>query len=148
MGPDHQVGQHQPQPLGAAIGAIVLPRQRFADRLQSFRATAFAIVLQAQPVHAVGLGHGQVYLPGLMALSEAQQLDTAANVQRAVDRLRGYQLADGGFAYWPGASGAHDWATTYAGHFLLEAQRLGYAVPADMLEGELPDQHRAPRQLP
>src|SRR5690606_11101789 len=33
-----------------------------------------------------------------------------------------------------GASGAHDWATSYAGHFLLEAQRLGYAVPADMLD--------------
>jgi alpha-2-macroglobulin len=76
----------------------------------------------------------QLYLPGLMALSEAQQLDSAANVQRAIDRLRGYQLADGGFAYWPGASGAHDWATSYAGHFLLEAQRLGYAVPADMLD--------------
>lgn len=76
----------------------------------------------------------QLYLPGLMVLTEAQQVDTAANVQRVIDRLRGYQLAEGGFAYWPGASGVHDWSTSYSGHFLLEARRLGYAVPADMLE--------------
>ena len=75
----------------------------------------------------------QLYLPRLLVLDDATQTATAANIQRAVDRLRGYQMADGGFAYWPGAADINDWSSSYAGHFLLEARRLGHAVPAELL---------------
>jgi uncharacterized protein YfaS (alpha-2-macroglobulin family) len=29
---------------------------------------------------------------------------------------------------------AHDWGSNYAGHFLIEAKRAGYAVPASLIE--------------
>ena len=38
------------------------------------------------------------------------------------------QLSDGGFAYWPGAAKAHDWATSMAGEVMAEARRQGFAV--------------------
>ena len=38
------------------------------------------------------------------------------------------QLSNGGFAYWPGKSEAHDWATSMVGEVLTEARRQGFAV--------------------
>ena len=49
------------------------------------------------------------------------------------------QHPSGGFAYWPGVWSTdpaldwrNDWGTTYAGHFMLEAEKAGYALPGDM----------------
>ena len=41
---------------------------------------------------------------------------------------------DGGFAYWPGNDDSDSWGSTYAGHFLIEAEQKGYYVPAEMLK--------------
>jgi len=52
-------------------------------------------------------------------------------------------LPDGGFSYWPdGTADGNDnsytgWASNYAGHFLLEAEKRGYHVPPQMLRGWL-----------
>jgi uncharacterized protein YfaS (alpha-2-macroglobulin family) len=65
-------------------------------------------------------------------------------VRSGIDRLRGFQQPNGGFVYWPGGWATDyglgwrdDWGTTYAGHFLLEAERAGFAVPSDMKAGWL-----------
>jgi hypothetical protein len=39
------------------------------------------------------------------------------------------QQPNGGFSYWSGLNHADDWGTTYAGHFLLEAEKKGYVMP-------------------
>ncbi len=75
----------------------------------------------------------QLYLPALVTLDGPARQELDRNVQAGIERLRQYQRADGAFAYWPGADGAHDWSSNYVGHFLLEAKRLGYPVPAGML---------------
>lgn len=75
----------------------------------------------------------QLYLSGLMPLSEAQRDETAANVQRAIDRLGSYQLSDGGFSYWPGGHQAEDWSSSYVGHFLVAAQQRGFNVSTTLL---------------
>src|SRR5690606_1800028 len=51
------------------------------------------------------------------------------NVTAGVKRLAGFQLPNGGFTYWPGNRIADDWGTSYAGHFLLEAEKKGYVLP-------------------
>ncbi|BAP13809.1 alpha-2-macroglobulin family N-terminal region [Alcanivorax sp. NBRC 101098] len=76
----------------------------------------------------------QLYLNQLLQLDEQQAQDVQDNVAAGIERLQRLQLADGGFSYWPGLANASDWGTSYAGHFLLEAKRLGYAVPAAMLD--------------
>jgi uncharacterized protein YfaS (alpha-2-macroglobulin family) len=58
-------------------------------------------------------------------------------VQSGVDRVLTMQTPSGGFAYWPGGSEPAYWASAYGLHLLLDAQKAGYAVPADRLEEAL-----------
>ena len=76
----------------------------------------------------------QLYLKNLVNLSDTQQQEIEHNVKTGVERLRGFQRGDGGFSYWPGDSQAHAWGTSYAGHFLLEARRLGYPIPQKTID--------------
>ena len=87
----------------------------------------------------------QLYLSRLIALDDEQRARIQSNVEAAIQRLRRFQLGDGAFAYWPGAAVADDWGTSYAGHFLLEARRQGFAVPAGMLEDWADYQRRVGR---
>ena len=41
-------------------------------------------------------------------------------------------MSNGGFAYWPGSNNVSEWATNYAGHFMLEAEKLGYVIPGNV----------------
>lgn len=75
----------------------------------------------------------QLYLSKLLKLDEKRAEEVDQNIAAGITRLARYQHMGGGFAYWPGLSSIHDWSTSYVGHFLLEAKRLGYAVPEEML---------------
>lgn len=75
----------------------------------------------------------QVYLDRLANLSSADLDRTQDNVSKAIERIALFQTPSGGFSYWPGETDAHEWSTSYAGHFLLEADRRGYAVPPDVI---------------
>ena len=81
----------------------------------------------------------QLYLPALIPLTQNQRLAVENHVRAGVARLRTMQHTSGGFAYWPGVWSTEpslgwrdDWGTTYAGHFMLEAEKAGYALPGDM----------------
>ncbi|MCK7522308.1 MAG: hypothetical protein MZV64_33830 [Ignavibacteriales bacterium] len=53
----------------------------------------------------------------------------------AIEKLRGFQTDERRLLLLAGPSDeVHEWTTTYAGYFLLEAARLGYHVPAAMLD--------------
>ncbi len=77
----------------------------------------------------------QLVLNQLMDLKESQVAEIDRNVKAGINRLRSFQTSDGGFAYWPGGTTADDWGTNYGGHFLVEAQTRGYAIPAGLLDG-------------
>ncbi len=81
----------------------------------------------------------QLYLSQLVNLEETRKTEIENNIAAGIDRLRGFQVGSGAFVYWPGGfwvSSGFDarnaWSTNYAGHFLLEAEKLGYHVPAEM----------------
>lgn len=74
----------------------------------------------------------QLYLADIADLDAARKQSIQRNVTAGIQTLSKYQLAGGAFAYWPGQQTPDDWGTTYAGHFLLEAEKKGYAVPANM----------------
>lgn len=86
----------------------------------------------------------QLYLAQLLKLPEDQVTKIEANVRSGIQRLERFQLSDGGFNSWPVVSGgfwgqapqhsSDEWGTSYAGHFLLQAQRAGYTVPAELLQ--------------
>lgn len=76
----------------------------------------------------------QLMIDRLIILSDQQRREVESNIKAAIDRFRGYQLTEGGFGYWPGAREAEEWSTNYVGHFLIEAQAKGYALPPAMLD--------------
>ena len=76
----------------------------------------------------------QLYLKSLVKLDERQMRDVEEHVKAAIEKMPGFQMANGAFSYWPGSREAHEWTTAYAGYFLLEAARLGYHVPQAMLD--------------
>ncbi len=63
---------------------------------------------------------------------ESDRIDN--NINGGIKRLRKFQLPSGAFSSWPGSRRENEWGTNYAGHFLLEAKKLGYHVPEEMLQ--------------
>ena len=73
----------------------------------------------------VGLMSHPAYAPHVKNVDE--------HFAHIISKLRGRQLADGGFAFWPGQHVTADYPSIYVMHFLIESQSLGYRVPNDMI---------------
>ncbi len=76
----------------------------------------------------------QLYLDVVKEQTETEQAVVQRNIKAGIDRLKSFQMYDGGFSYWPGGADADSWASSYAGHFLVEAEKKGYFVPGEMLK--------------
>jgi uncharacterized protein YfaS (alpha-2-macroglobulin family) len=76
----------------------------------------------------------QLYLDQVKVLTEGEKSAVQNNVKAGIERLKSFVTRDGGFAYWPGGEDSESWASTYAGHFLIEAEAKGYFVPNDMIK--------------
>jgi uncharacterized protein YfaS (alpha-2-macroglobulin family) len=74
----------------------------------------------------------QIYLGNLMSLSDEQQNDIEYHVDEGMRKFANFQTSTGEFNYWPGGDYSNQWSNSYAGHFLIEARKLGYVVPASM----------------
>jgi uncharacterized protein YfaS (alpha-2-macroglobulin family) len=77
----------------------------------------------------------QLFISKLADVDDKVKRSAEENVRNALDRMRSFRTADGGLSLWPGGSYADEWGTAYAGHFMLEAQRLGYSIPSGILDG-------------
>ncbi|NOT19658.1 MAG: hypothetical protein HOP24_05215 [Sideroxydans sp.] len=80
----------------------------------------------------------QLYLASLTKLEDSRKKEIESNVQAALGKLRGFQQPNGAFDYWPGGFNAvfderEAWSTNYVGHFMVEANKLGYQLPPAML---------------
>ena len=73
----------------------------------------------------------QLYLGDVTDLNDVLKAKTENNIKSAIKRLQTFLLPSGGFAYWPGSGDASHWATSYAGHFLLEAENRGFTIPVN-----------------
>lgn len=82
----------------------------------------------------------QLYLGSLVDLDKDAAAKCESNVKAAIKKMNSFAIPSGGMTYWPGTSsysGAHVWATVYATHFLQEAKKCGYAVPASLLKSNI-----------
>lgn len=71
----------------------------------------------------------QLYLAQLADMDDATRRQCAYHVGKALAALPSYALSDGGFTTWPSTDASpNTWAGLYATHFILEAERYGYAV--------------------
>lgn len=76
----------------------------------------------------------QLYLDQVKQLTDGERAMIQKNITAGIDRLKLFVNRDGGFSYWPGYEDSDSWGTTYAGHFLVEAEAKGYFVPNDMIK--------------
>lgn len=75
-----------------------------------------------------------LYINDITDLSAEQKTFIDNATKATINRLKQFQTASGGLAYWPGLNTADDWGTNYAGHFLLEAKLKGYSLPYGLLD--------------
>lgn len=87
----------------------------------------------------------QVFLRQLHDLTPLDSSRVQAHVKAAIEKLRQYQSASGGFGVWPNGR-SHDWTTNWVGHFLLEARRAGFVVEDDRIERWRAEQERRARR--
>ena len=71
----------------------------------------------------------QLHLANLVELTKQQKDDVDKNIKDGIERIKRFQISEGALSYWPGNSYANLWGTNYAGHFMLEAEKLGYSLP-------------------
>jgi len=76
----------------------------------------------------------QLYLANIKQLTDGEKSAIQKNIGAAIERLKSFVNRDGGFSYWPGGEDSDSWGTTYAGHFLNEAEAKGYFVPNDLIK--------------
>ncbi|HSW59398.1 MAG TPA: hypothetical protein VLJ60_01300, partial [bacterium] len=76
----------------------------------------------------------QLYLKEFLGVTEKMKKNIDNNINNAISRIVNFQTSSGGFSYWPGDSEANPWGTNYAGHFLIEAKKLGYIVPEYLID--------------
>ncbi|CAG0991631.1 Alpha-2-macroglobulin [Flavobacteriales bacterium] len=87
----------------------------------------------------------QLFLSDVMEINAETKQRISENIKSAINRLRSFQLNNGGLAYWSGNSEVDDWGTSYAGHFMLEAEAKGYNLPLGFKENWLKYQKNAAR---
>jgi alpha-2-macroglobulin len=72
----------------------------------------------------------QLWIRELRKTSEWENQNISTNISKAISILISRQMADGGIALWPGSAQPDLWVTSYAGHFITEAERLGFNIPS------------------
>ncbi|MCP9235963.1 Ig-like domain-containing alpha-2-macroglobulin family protein [Lewinella sp. JB7] len=80
----------------------------------------------------ISTAFAQLMLDRITELSPAREESRRRNVAAAIESLRRFSLSSGGFGFWPGDQQVHPWVTSYALHFMLEAERAGFSVPYEL----------------
>ncbi|MFP9114043.1 alpha-2-macroglobulin family protein [Flavobacterium sp. RHBU_3] len=74
----------------------------------------------------------QLYLADIADIDQNRKNKIQKYVTAAIKKLQNFQTGSGGFAYWPGNPEPDEWGSSYAGHFIVEAEKKGYALPLNM----------------
>ena len=74
----------------------------------------------------------QLYIKKFIKYPEAYSEEIDKHINAGLQRLRRFQTFSGGFSYWPYGNKPSDWGTLYGGHFMVEAQNMGYKPSKDL----------------
>ncbi len=109
---------------GTTIEFSSLPAMNFEGRLKYLIQYPHGCIEQT-----TSAAFPQLYLDDIFSLPSDKKQRIQHHIEAAIHKLKRFIQPDGGMSYWPGHSNPNDWGTTYAGHFLLEAQKKGYVLP-------------------
>ena len=71
----------------------------------------------------------QLFLDEIFDLTFDKKKKAEDNIKIAIKKLAHFQRPNGGLSYWSGQSSVNDWGTSYAGHFMIEAEKKGFVLP-------------------
>jgi uncharacterized protein YfaS (alpha-2-macroglobulin family) len=71
----------------------------------------------------------QLYLSDIFDLTFDKKKAIEDNIKSGIKKLAHFQRPNGGLSYWSGQNNVNDWGTSYAGHYMLEAEQKGYVLP-------------------
>ncbi|KAA5827561.1 hypothetical protein FPF71_01590 [Algibacter amylolyticus] len=125
---------------GATIEFSTLPPMDFSRRLQYLIQYPHGCVEQT-----TSSVFPQLFLADIFDLTYEKKKQIQTNVENGIKRLGHFQRAHGGLSYWIGEQSANDWGTSYAGHFMLEAEKKGYVLPLTFKSNWLKYQKQAAR---
>lgn len=108
----------------ASIELSTLPPMNFNGRMQYLIRYPHGCLEQI-----TSAAFPQLFLAAIFDVSLLQKEEVQRNIDGAINRLAGFQIFNGGMAYWYGQNNANDWSTSYVGHFMLEAEKKGYVLP-------------------
>ena len=108
----------------ASIELSSLPAMDFNSRLQYLIKYPHGCVEQT-----TSSVFPQLFMNDIFDLSFKKKKQIQDNIQIGIDRLAHFQTTSGGFSYWRGGRTVNDWSTSYAGHFLIEAEKKGFVLP-------------------
>jgi alpha-2-macroglobulin len=74
----------------------------------------------------------QLLLRSIIELDKRSMAETDVNIRAAIKKLSSHFMSDGAFSYWPNGNYYNAWTNSFAGHFMVEAEKNGFALPDGM----------------
>ncbi|MDR2465877.1 MAG: hypothetical protein LBD35_00675 [Prevotellaceae bacterium] len=124
----------------ARIEASFIPALNLGERLQYLIRYPHGCLEQT-----TSAAFPQLYLNSVTELSSREKSSASYNVKAALNKLKSFAGVEGGFMYWPGQGYCDEWATSYAGEFMLEAEKKGFSLPSGMKQNWLKFQQKKAR---
>ncbi len=87
----------------------------------------------------------QLYLNDIFDLTTVKKQQIETNIEKGIKRLAHFQRPNGGLSYWIGENTTNEWGTSYAGHFMIEAEKKGYTLPLTFMSQWIKFQQNAAR---
>jgi uncharacterized protein YfaS (alpha-2-macroglobulin family) len=87
----------------------------------------------------------QLYLNDIFDITTSKKQQIETNIEKGIKRLAHFQRPNGGLSYWIGESTTNEWGTSYAGHFMIEAEKKGYTLPLTFMSQWIKFQKNAAR---
>ncbi|MFT3936270.1 MAG: MG2 domain-containing protein [Chitinophagaceae bacterium] len=107
------------------------PALRLADQFAYLVAYPYGCTEQTVSAAFPQLYYGD--MADLFNTGKDNKASANANIQEAIRKIKLRQLYNGGITLWDGEGTEHWWASVYAAHFLIEAQKAGYDVDNGLL---------------
>lgn len=122
----------------ATVEVSTLPPMDFTGRLQYLIRYPHGCVEQT-----TSSVFPQLYLRDIFDLTFEKKKAIEDNVKNGIKKLAHFQGPNGGLSYWSGQNDVNDWGTSYAGHFMIEAEKKGYVLPLSFKSNWLQYQKQA-----
>jgi len=108
--------------IEASLLPSVSPRNRLEYLLNFPHGCTEQIISAAFP---------QIWLKELSSDDDGSVDKASENIRDAISKIGSRQMNNGGLVLWPGNYQPDSWITSYAGHFMTEAERKGFSIPSD-----------------